>query len=102
MTCDHIDCPIFYANAQNGLSLDGTDDFVQTTYSGVSGNATRTVEAWIKTTTNCDPENGGVQKVIADWGAFTTGARFTFNVLWAIHCISLPIEFIIQLLRKRI
>ncbi|MFT6921463.1 MAG: hypothetical protein ACJA1C_000457 [Crocinitomicaceae bacterium] len=43
---------IFNANAQNGLSLDGTDDFVQTTYSGVSGNATRTVEAWIKTTAN--------------------------------------------------
>jgi hypothetical protein len=74
---------IFNANAQNGLSLDGTDDFVQTTYSGVSGNATRTVEAWIKTTANCDPGNGGAQKVIADWGAFTTGARFTFNVLWA-------------------
>jgi hypothetical protein len=74
---------IFNTNAQNGLNLDGTDDFVQTTYSGISGNATRTVEAWIKTTANCDPGNGGVQKVIADWGAFTTGARFTFNVLWS-------------------
>lgn len=68
--------------AQNGLDFDGTNDFVQTTYSGVSGNGARTVEAWIKTTANADPNGGGSQKVITDWGTQTTGGRFTFCVLW--------------------
>ena len=71
-----------WTSAQNALDFGGSD-LVQTTYSGISGSNARTVEAWIKTTANCDPNNGGVQKVIADWGSFTTGARFTFCVLWA-------------------
>jgi len=71
------------AKAQNALSLDGTNDFVQTTYSGISGNSARTVEAWINTTANANPSNGGSQQIITDWGGTSTGARFTFNVLWA-------------------
>lgn len=69
--------------AQNGLDLDGVNDYVQTTCPGVSGSGARTVEAWIKTTANADPNNGGVQQIIADYGTFVNGARFTFNVLWA-------------------
>lgn len=68
--------------AQNGLHFNGTD-YVTANYSGITGTAARTVEAWIKTTANCDPNNGGLQNVISDWGTFTTGGRFTFNVLWA-------------------
>lgn len=49
----------------------------------ISGTGARTVEAWIRTTANCDPNNGGKQKTITDWGTFSTGARYTFNVLFS-------------------
>lgn len=67
---------------QNALSLDGVNDYVQTTFPGITGTGPRTVEAWIKTTANANPTNGGVQQIITDWGVFATGSRFTFNVLW--------------------
>lgn len=70
------------SNAQNGLSFDGVDDVVTTTFSGISGSSPRTVEAWIKTTANSVPANGGEQQVIVDWGNLATGQRFTFNVLF--------------------
>jgi hypothetical protein len=64
------------------LNFDGTDDFVETKYAGVSGTGARTIEAWIRTTANCDPNNGGKQKVICDYGAMSTGNRFTLNLLF--------------------
>lgn len=71
------------AFSQNGLQFDGVNDYVQTTYSGISGNAPRTVEAWINTTANCNPSAGGSQKNITDWGSSPTSSRFTFCILWA-------------------
>jgi len=74
------------SSAQNtALNFDGTNDYVQTTYSGISGNAARSIEAWIKTTGNFVPgASGGQQGVIADYGtAGSNGTRFTFCVLWA-------------------
>jgi hypothetical protein len=77
-----LSSPILFS--QNvGLSFDGVDDYLTTSYGGVQGSSARTVEAWIKTTANCIPTSGGVQNVIADYGTFTTGARFTFNILWS-------------------
>ena len=71
-------------SAQNALQLDGTDDYVSTSLAGPSGGQPRTVEAWIKTTGNFIPgAGGGVQGVLVDWGASSTGARSTFNILWA-------------------
>lgn len=67
----------------NALNFDGTDDFVLTSFFGPSGNQARTVEAWIRTNANSDPNNGGLQKVIVDWGSMATGARFTFNLLFS-------------------
>lgn len=64
------------------VNFDGTNDYVQSSYVGIGGANPRTVEAWIRTTANADPNSGGKQNVITDWGDFTTGARFTFNVLW--------------------
>ncbi|NNJ56364.1 MAG: T9SS type A sorting domain-containing protein [Bacteroidia bacterium] len=72
----------FSQTSQNALNFDGSNDYVQTSFGGVQGSAARTVEAWIRTTANCDPGSGGIQHVIADYGSFTTGARFTLNVLW--------------------
>ena len=70
--------------AQNALNFDGIDDLVVTSYPGIGGNAARTVEAWIKTTAVSDPNQGGTQKVILDWGSMTpNGSRFTFNLTWA-------------------
>ncbi|WP_274475833.1 LamG-like jellyroll fold domain-containing protein [Mangrovimonas aestuarii] len=69
---------------ESGISLnfDGVDDYVQTTCPGVANNGARTVEAWIKTTKNSNPSEGGSQSVIVDWGSTTNGKRFTFNILW--------------------
>ena len=72
-----------FLHSQNALDLDGTNDYVQTSYQGILGTAPRTVEAWINTTANANPSNGGVQQIITDWGTFVTGGRFTFNVLWS-------------------
>lgn len=78
---------LFYQNNLSAqlvaLNFDGTNDYVQTTYAGVSGSADRTIEAWIRTTANCNPSAGGSQKVIADYGTFINGQRFTFNLLWS-------------------
>lgn len=71
------------ATAQNvALNFDGSDDFIQTDHPGISGQNARTVEAMIRTTANCDPNKSGKQKVIVDWGASSTGARFTLNILF--------------------
>ena len=40
--------------SQNSLDFDGTNDYVQTSYTGISGSSARTVEAWIKRTANSD------------------------------------------------
>lgn len=69
------------SNAQTGLNFDGTNDYISSSYTGIIGNADRTIEAWIRTTANSIPGQGG-QKVIANWGTMSTGTRFTFNVLW--------------------
>ena len=68
----------FTGFSQNGLDFDGVNDYVQTTYSGISGSSARTVEARINTTANCNPTNGGTQNIITDWGVQTTRGRFTF------------------------
>lgn len=60
------------------LNFDGDDDYVQTSYEGISGDAPRTVKAWIRTTAVSDP---GYQKIITDWGTATVdGGRFTLNM----------------------
>ena len=70
-------------NAQNALNFDGQNDFVQTTMPAITGSNTKTIEAWIKITANSIPNASGVQHVIADFGSFVTGGRFTFNILWS-------------------
>ena len=74
----------FSSNAQsnNSLHFDGSDDYVQTSFPAITGADSRTVEAWIKTTKNSQPSTGAGQSVIADMGFMSTGARFTFNILW--------------------
>jgi hypothetical protein len=47
---------------QNSVNLDGKNDYIQTKCAGITGMGARTVEAWINTTANADPGNGGVQK----------------------------------------
>ena len=73
-------CFSISAFAQAGLNFDGTDDHITSSFNGISGSADRTIEAWIRTTANSIPGNGG-QKVIANWGTMSIGTRFTFNVL---------------------
>lgn len=68
--------------AQNGINFDGVDDYVQTNYEGISGDAARSIEAYIRTEVTTHPGDGGVQNVIVDWGTMATGQRFTFNVLF--------------------
>lgn len=68
---------------QSALDFDGVDDCVVTNYYGISGQSPRTIEAWIKTTTNANPSTSGSQNVIVDYGNFVTGGRLTFNVLYS-------------------
>lgn len=69
----------FLVYAQNGLNFDGINDVVTTNYFGISGNNSRTIEAWVKTTANTG--TGGVQGVLVDWGQMTpNGSRSTFNI----------------------
>ncbi len=76
-------CCLNQVIAQNvALNFDGSDDYIQTSHAGISGQNARTVEAMIRTTANCDPNQKGKQKVIVDWGTASTGARFTLNILW--------------------
>lgn len=61
---------------QNALNFDGTNDYIQTTYPGVLGNAPRTVEAWIKLPTTTSGEN-----LVTTWGSDNVnGGRFTVRV----------------------
>ena len=57
------------AKSQNtAVHFDSLNNYIQTSYSGISGGTTpRTIEAWIKTTSNHIPTAGGKQGVIADW-----------------------------------
>lgn len=65
----------------NALNFDGIDDYITTTVPAITGNASRTYEAWIRTTANANPGAGGVQKVIVEMGTQATGSRFTMNLL---------------------
>lgn len=63
------------AQNPNGLNFDGSNDFVDTDFNGISGTNARTVEAWIKTTYIA------TQEVVTDWGSMSTGQRFTLNLI---------------------
>lgn len=64
--------------AQNGLDFDGVNDYVSAPSGGPTGTSNRTVECWIKTSTNI-----ATQQVLVDWGAMSpNGARFTLNVIY--------------------
>jgi len=63
--------------AQNGLNLDGVNDYVLSPVGGPTGTGNRTVECWIKTSTNI-----ATQQVILDYGVMTpNGSRFTLNLV---------------------
>ncbi|MDP4934188.1 MAG: hypothetical protein NWR30_05710, partial [Salibacteraceae bacterium] len=49
--------------SQNGLSFDGVNDFIQTTFPGVTGTNDRTFEAWV----NINPGAVG-NNTILDYG----------------------------------
>lgn len=61
--------------SQNGLALDGVNDYVQTNITSLTGTQSRTIEAWIKTSSVTS------QRVVVDMGTMPLGTRFTFNVL---------------------
>ena len=68
----------------NALHFDGIDDYVSTSGGVITGNGARTVEAWVRTDANCVPgASGGKQQVVLDMGSFSTGRRYTLNLLWA-------------------
>lgn len=80
------------AIAQNAsVKFDGIDDYIQTDVPPIAGGAARTIEAWIKMTSNADPNAGGVQNVIVDMGVQATGTRFTLNVLFG-NAIRLEVQ----------
>ncbi|MFK7946452.1 MAG: LamG domain-containing protein, partial [Saprospiraceae bacterium] len=67
---------IYCLSAQNALNFDGTDDVVQTNYSGVLGSDDRTFEAWVFVSSNAPASN----LAILDYGTNAVGSRNTFAV----------------------
>ncbi|MBP8606361.1 MAG: alginate lyase family protein [Phycisphaerae bacterium] len=69
-----VNNPVWSAGYSGGaLNYDGVDDYVQVTgYKGVTGTASRTCTAWIKTTTPSSQ--------IISWGATLTGEKWMFRV----------------------
>ena len=66
------------AFGQNALDFDGVNDYVFAAAGGPTGTANRTVECWMKTSTNI-----ATQQVLVDWGTMSpNGARFTLNVIY--------------------
>ena len=61
------------SGAGNAITLGGSDDYIQTNYSGILGSADRTIEAWIKTT--------GVGAAIVSYGKGLNGEQFTFRLV---------------------
>ncbi|MFK8045119.1 MAG: LamG-like jellyroll fold domain-containing protein [Crocinitomicaceae bacterium] len=59
-----------------GLNFDGTNDYIQTTYEGVTGSSDRTFEAWVYVSTTAPASN----LAIIDYGLNAVGSRNTFNV----------------------
>ena len=76
---------LFAQQPHNAIHFDGTDDYISTSGGNITGNNARTVEAWVRTDANCIPgaSSGGKQQVVVDMGSFSTGARYTLNLLWA-------------------
>lgn len=68
-------CFSYNVQAQNALNFDGSNDYVQTSYSGVLGTANRTFEAWINVDSNASGNNA-----ILDYGFNKVGSRNTFAV----------------------
>lgn len=67
-------CIHSFSYAQNALSFDGEDDYVQTDYPGVLGASDRTFEAWIYIDTDAPTSN----MAILDYGLNQVGSRNTF------------------------
>lgn len=65
-----------WTTAQNALNFDGSNDIVQTNYSGVSGSTNRTFEAWIFVPSTAPASN----LCILDYGVNAVGSRNTFAV----------------------
>lgn len=61
---------------QNGLHFDRTNDYVQTTYGGLTGTTNRTFEAWIYVDSTAPAAN----LTIVDYGVNAVGSRNTFMV----------------------
>ncbi|MEO9952999.1 LamG-like jellyroll fold domain-containing protein [Nonlabens sp.] len=69
-------CTIVQSQTQNALSFDATDDYIQTTYTGVTGSANRTFEAWIYISPSAPSSN----LTILDYGVNAAGSRNTFMI----------------------
>lgn len=66
---------VLFGYAQNALDFDGSNDYVQTSFGGVTGTANRTFEAWIYL--SASPTSN---MAISDYGLNTVGSRNTFYV----------------------
>jgi len=61
--------------SQNALNFDGANDYVQTTYGGVTGSANRTFEAWVNVDAGLSTNSA-----ILDYGSNAAGSRNTFAI----------------------
>jgi len=64
------------ATAQNALRFDGANDYVQAPLAGPTGNASRTVEAWVNI-----PSTSTNPRMIVNWGDMANGQRFALSII---------------------
>ena len=68
--------PAFAMAQYTGLQFDGNGDYVKTSYNGVSGSGSRTVQCWFKSF------SASAQRFFVDMGVTSggNGARFSFKI----------------------
>ncbi len=68
--------PVFTNAQYTGLQFDGTGDYVVTSYNGVAGSGSRTVQCWFK------GFSSSLQRFMVDMGQTSAGngARFSVNI----------------------
>lgn len=68
--------PAFSMAQYTGLQFDGSGDYIKTSYNGVSGSGSRTVQCWFKSF------SASAQRFFVDMGVTSggNGARFSFKI----------------------
>ena len=75
----------FFCFGQNAVQLDGINDIVTVNYPGILGNNARTVEAWIKTSSNYNPNTQSLHSYHYDHSYYLSGPTSIVSGTWILY-----------------